>query len=345
MVTGASTADLAIILIDARNGVLTQSKRHGFIASLLGIPHLLVAVNKMDLVDWSEDVYNKIVEEYTAFSEKLDIHDMTFIPISALKGDNVVDKSKNLPWYDGGTVLHYLETVTISSDRNLIDFRFPVQYVVRPHLDFRGFAGRIASGTIKVGEDIISLPSGTESRIKEIISYEDKLEEAFEGQSVLITLEDAIDISRGDMIVRKHNVPIVSNKFEATLCWMDDTKPLNTSNYYMIQHTSRKIQGFVRNLRYKIDVNTLHREAAGHLLLNEIGRVQIETAGPLFFDAYTKNRQSGSFILIDPATNLTVAAGMIVKEISEIDEESGTKTKSTNVVWEDIEFYRDQCSL
>lgn len=335
MITGASTADLAIILIDARNGVLTQSKRHGFIASLLGIRHLLVAVNKMDLVGWSEDVYNKIVEDYTTFSEKLEIHDMTFIPISALKGDNVVDKSKHLPWYDGGTVMHYLESVTISSDRNLIDFRFPVQYVVRPHLDFRGFAGRIASGTIKVGEEIISLPSCTESRIKEIIFYEDKLEEVFEGQSVIITLEDEIDISRGDMIVRKHNVPTVSNTFEAILCWMDDTKPLNTSTFYEIQHTTKNVQGYVRNLRYKIDVNTLHRESADHLLLNEIGKVRIETTSPLFFDPYTKNRQSGSFILIDPAANLTVGAGMIVKNISEIDPDADSKIKSTNVMWED----------
>jgi len=335
MITGASTADLAIILIDARKGVLTQSKRHGFIASLLGISHLLVAVNKMDLVDWSEDIYNRIVEDYVTFSEKLNIHDISFIPISALKGDNVVDKSKKMPWYSGTTVMHHLETVTISADRNLIDFRFPVQYVVRQHPDFRGFAGRVASGTIKVGEEIISLPSGTESRIKELIFSETKQEEAFEGQSVIITLENEIDISRGDMIVRKHNIPVISNKFEATLCWLDNTKPLNTSINYIVQHTTRNLQGRVRNLRYKIDVATLHRETAEQLVLNEIGRVQIETASPLFLDPYLKNRQSGSFILIDPVTNLTVAAGMIIKEIGKIDSESTEEKKSTNVVWED----------
>lgn len=335
MITGASTADLAIILIDARKGVLTQSKRHGFIASLLGISHLLVAVNKMDLVDWSEDIYNRIVEDYVTFSEKLNIHDMSFIPISALKGDNVVDKSKKMPWYSGTTVMHHLETVTISADRNLIDFRFPVQYVVRQHPDFRGFAGRVASGTIKVGEEIISLPSGTESRIKELIFSETNQEEAFEGQSIIITLEDEIDISRGDMIVRKHNIPVISNKFEATLCWLDNTKPLNTSSNYIVQHTTRSLQGRVRNLRYKIDVTTLHRETAEQLVLNEIGRVQIETASPLFLDPYRKNRQSGSFILIDPVTNLTVAAGMIIKEIEKIDLESAEEKKSTNVVWED----------
>lgn len=335
MVTGASTADLAIILIDARNGVLTQSRRHGFIASLLKIPHLLVAVNKMDLVNWSEDVFKDIVDEYTAFSEKLDIHDITFIPVSALEGDNVVDKSVNMPWYDGGTVMHHLETVTISADRNLIDFRLPVQYVVRPHLDFRGFAGRIVSGTLKVGEEITVLPSGMKSKVKEILFYNDSLKEAFEGQSVIVTLEDEIDISRGDMIVRSHNIPNIANKFEATLTWMDDSKFLSTSGYYVIRHTTKSVQGFVRKLRYRIDINTLHREEVDTLKLNEIGRIQIETASPLFFDPYNKNRQTGSFIIIDPATNLTVAAGMIVKELSTIEAEHNQRVKSTNVVWED----------
>lgn len=335
MVTGASTADLAIILIDARNGVLTQSKRHGFIASLLGIPHLVVAVNKMDLVDWSEHVFNKIVDEYTSFSEKLNIHDITFIPISALEGDNVVDVSANMPWYEGKTVLHHLETVTISADRNLVDFRFPVQYVIRPNQDFRGFAGRIASGTIKVGEHVVSLPSLTETSIKEIVTHDGNLEEAFEGQSVTLTLDDEIDISRGDMIVRKHNIPHIYNKFEATICWMDDSKTLNTSTHYILQHNTKNVQAFVNKLRYKIDVNTLHREFGDHLILNEIGRVEIETAHPIFFDSYDKNRETGSFILIDAATNLTVASGMIVKKISEEDMIFRHEVKSSDIVWED----------
>jgi len=331
MVTGASTADLAIILIDARNGVLTQSKRHGFIASLLGIPHLVVAVNKMDLVDWSQERYDKIVRDYTVFSEKLNIKDITFIPISALTGDNVVKESSNMPWYQGKTVLHHLESVVISADRNLVDFRFPVQYVLRPNLDFRGFAGRVASGTIKKGEEILSLPSMTRSRIKDIVTHDGNLSEAFEGQSVVLTLEDEIDVSRGDMIVRKNNVPTINNRFESTLCWMDDTKPLNQDTHYILQHNTKRVQAFVTKLRYKVDVNTLHREYGDHLTLNEIGRVNIETAYPVFFDPYEQNRESGSFILIDPATNLTVAAGMIVREIKETRVMQGQK--SPNTVW------------
>lgn len=311
MVTGASTANLAIVLIDARAGVLTQSKRHGFIASLLGIPHVLVCVNKMDLVNFDKDIYDNIVKDFKSFSTKLDIPDMTFVPISALDGDNVVDRSDRTPWYSGPTVLHHLENVVISSDLNLIDFRFPVQFVVRPNLDFRGFSGRISSGTIKVGEEIVALPSRKTSRIKEIVTFDESLKEAYAGQSVTLTLEDEIDISRGEMIVRKNNLPRVENKFEATLCWMDDTQKLNTGTRYIIQHTSRIVLGYVRELRYLIDINTLHRQDADSLALNEIGRVVIETAMPLFLDPYKNNRETGSLVLIDPASNLTVAAGMI----------------------------------
>ena len=311
MVTGASTADLAVILIDARNGVLTQSKRHGFIASLLGIPHVLVAVNKMDLVDYSQEVYEQIVDEYTDFSSKLDIHDITFIPVSALMGDNVVRKSERMPWYDGPCVLHHLETVTISADRNLVDFRFPVQYVIRPHQDFRGFAGTVISGTIKKGEEVLALPSKRTSRVRAIHTHRGELDEAFESQAVVITLEDEIDVSRGEMLVRRHNIPRVNNRLEAILNWMDEEKELNLTTHYILQHGTRIVRAYVKELLYRIDVNTLHREPADTLELNEIGRVEITAAQPLFFDAYHDNRTNGGFILIDPATNRTVAAGMI----------------------------------
>jgi len=347
MVTGASTADLAVILIDARNGVLTQSKRHGFIASLLGIPHLVVAVNKMDLVGWSEDVFNEIVQEYTDFSEKLNIHDISFIPISALNGDNVVEESRNMPWYSGMTVLDYLERVTIKADRNLIDFRFPVQYVIRPHQDFRGFAGRIESGTIRKGEEIIVLPTGIKSRIKSIVTYDKELDEAFEFQSVVLSLEDEIDVSRGDMLVRSHNIPFVETKFDATLCWMDDTKSLSTVHPYILRHTTRSVHAYVRSLNYKIDVDTLHRETADTLILNELGRVEIETVAPVFFDPYERNRHNGGFILVDPATNLTVAAGMIRGE-TRLFESGGTGSKtevSSNVVWERSKITREEREL
>ena len=311
MVTGASTADLAIILIDARNGVLTQSRRHGIIASLLGIPHVVVCVNKMDLVDWSQERFDQITAEYREFAQKLNVHDIKFIPVSALVGDNVVDPSTNMDWYDGGTLLHYLENVTISADRNLVDFRFPVQYVVRPHQDFRGFSGRVVSGTIKVGEDITVLPSRQSSRIKSINFYTHELEEAFEGQSVTLTLEDEIDISRGDMIVRKHNVPEAQREFDATLAWMDGDHPLEAGKQYILQHTTRTTKAVVDEIVYQLDVNTLHRSDAPELHLNEIGRVKVTTANPLFFDPYDRNRQTGGFIIIDPHDFRTVGAGMI----------------------------------
>jgi bifunctional enzyme CysN/CysC len=341
MVTGASTADLAVILIDARNGVLTQSKRHGFIASLLGIPHVLVAVNKMDLVDYSEEVFNRIVREYTDFSSKLDIHDITFVPVSALMGDNVVNKSERMPWYDGASVLHHLENVTISADRNLVDFRFPIQYVIRPHQDFRGFAGTVVSGTIRKGEAVLALPSRRESRVRAIHTHQGEIDEAFESQAVVLTLEDEIDVSRGEMLVRRHNIPRINNRLEAILCWMDDTKPLSRTTHYYLQHGTRLVRAYVNDLLYQIDVNTLHRQHADELTLNEIGRVEITTAQPLFFDAYHDNRNNGGFIVIDPATNRTVAAGMIradSKSYSDVDAElehpEGKARISPNVVWE-----------
>jgi bifunctional enzyme CysN/CysC len=358
MVTGASTADLAVILIDARNGVLTQSKRHGFIASLLGIPHVLVAVNKMDLVDYSQEVYEQIVDEYTDFSSKLDIHDITFIPVSELMGDNVVRKSERMPWYDGPSVLHHLETVTISADRNLVDFRFPVQYVIRPHQDFRGFAGTVISGTIKEGEEVLALPSKRTSRVHAIHTHRGELAEAFESQAVVITLEDEIDVSRGEMLVRRHNLPRVNNRLEAILNWMDEEKELNLSIHYILQHGTRIVRAYVKELLYRIDVSTLHREPADTLGLNEIGRVEITAGQPLFFDAYHDNRTNGRFILIDPATNRTVAAGMIradsqsytdieaeleAEEAQQLDRGEPVRPASPNVVWDASEITREAC--
>ncbi len=337
MVTGASTSELAIILIDARHGVVTQSKRHGFLISLLQIPHLVVAVNKMDLVDYKEEAYQKIVKEYSEFSQKLDIHDITFIPISALDGDNVTTRSANTPWYEGHTLLHMLENVHVSADKNFVDFRFPVQSVMRPNLDFRGFSGNITSGTIKVGEEIAALPSGKSSRIKSIVTYDGDLEEAFAGQAVTLTLEDEIDISRGDMIVRKNNLPHVASEFDVNLCWMDE-EPMNSRSHYLLKHTTQKVKAYVSEIQYKIDVNTLHRQEAEQFELNEIGRVTIKTARPLFFDNYRINHGTGSFILIDPLTNHTVAAGMIRGEARDVKGSTQTKhaeaQRSTNVRWE-----------
>jgi len=346
MVTGASTAELAIVLVDARKGVLTQSKRHGFIASLLGIPHIVVAVNKMDLVDYRQDVFERIVDDYRAFAEKLEIKDLIFIPLSALKGDNVVSKSPNMAWFDGGTLLHHLETVNVGSDRNLIDFRFPVQYVVRPHQDYRGFAGRIASGTIMPGEEVVILPKRQLTRVASVDTFEDSVPEAVAGDSVVLTVEDEIDISRGDMIVRKLNIPTVSDRFDAMLCWLNE-QPLDPSVPYMLMHTTRQVQAFVSKLVYRIDVNTLHREQAPTLGLNEIGRVEVTCAQPIFFDAYQVNHATGSFILVDPFTNVTVAAGMIRGEVKTADEllrqeEGGA---SPNVVWQDWNIPRREREL
>jgi len=310
MVTGASTADLAIILVDARKGVLTQSKRHSFIASLLQIPHVVVAVNKMDLVEYSQDRFNEIVEDFKNFAQKLEIDDITFIPMSALVGDNIVNKGDNMPWYNGSTLLHTLENVNVGSRQNRIDFRFPVQYVVRPHQDFRGFAGTLASGSIRVGEEITALPNRFKSKVKEIWKYDQKVEEALAGEAVVITIEDEIDISRGDMLVRTANQPASQQDFEAFVCWMNES-PMEPGKSYHIQHTTRLAMAIPVQVRYKIDVDTLHREETNVLQLNEIGRVQIKTSKPLFTDPYKINNATGSFILIDPATNVTVGAGMI----------------------------------
>jgi bifunctional enzyme CysN/CysC len=339
MVTGASNSELAIILIDARSGVLTQSKRHGFLVSLLQIPHMIVAINKMDLVDYSEDVYWKIVKEYEEFSAKLNIHDITFIPVSALRGDNVVHKSDQMPWYDGPSLLHYIENVHVAADRNLVDFRFPVQFVIRSHLDFRGYTGRISSGTITPGEEIVVLPSGKSSKVKSIITYDGELQEAYAGQSVVLTLEDEIDISRGDMIVRKNNLPQIGNRFEAMMCWMDE-KPMVKDSYYILKHSTKAVKAYITQILYKIDMNTLHRERTDSFELNDIGRVEINTSLPIFFDSYASNLKTGCFVLIDPLTNNTVAAGMIrgpVKKIEGILESVGiseiAEKKSLHTVW------------
>ncbi len=343
MVTGASTADLAVILVDARKGILPQSRRHGIIASLLAIPHVVVAINKMDLVDYSEERYRELVDEYAAFAEKLNIHDLVFVPISALKGDNVVEAGGRMPWFEGRPLLPFLEDITITGSRNLVDFRLPVQYVLRPHQDFRGFAGRIASGSIKVGEQVTVLPSLFHSRVRELYVGARRAEEAFAHQSVMLTLEDEIDVSRGDMIVRSHNLPVIDQEFDAYVCWMDETTPMQEAGDYLLQHTTRTCKAHVNEILYQMDVNTLHREKATQLALNEIGRVRFTTSQPLFFDPYDRNRETGGFILIDPATFRTVAAGMIrytTKEtLRELRREQGEaqiqRVAATNVTWDE----------
>ena len=337
MVTGASTSDLAVILVDARKGVLTQTKRHMFLVSLLQIPHVLVAVNKMDLVDYSEQSYNDIVAELQTFCEKLDLKNLSFIPVSALAGDNVVDTStSHTSWYKGVSFLQFIEDLYVKSDRNLIDFRFPVQNVIRPNLDFRGFAGRIESGTISPGEKIVALPSGKESTIKSIVTYDGDLDEASSNQSVVLTLDDEIDISRGDMIVRQNNLPKSSNELDATICWMSEDPMTFSGNKFLLKHTTRTVNAFVEKINYRVDVNTLHRDSTTSLDLNDIARIQIRTALPLFYDNYKENRSTGSFILIDPMTNNTVAAGMIRGKTRTIEDVTGAKTKITseNVVRE-----------
>ena len=341
MVTGASTAELAIVLIDARHGVLTQSKRHGFIASLLGITHVLVAINKMDLVDWSQEVFDRITEDYAEFAQKLGVEDLTFIPISALKGDNVVDESENMPWYHGSTLLHHLDHVNVGSHRNLVDFRFPVQYVIRPDQDYRGYAGRVASGTIRSGEEIMVLPSGQRTLIKSVDTFDGPVEEALTGDSVALTTADELDISRGDMIVRPLNLPVVATEIDAMLCWMSD-EPMKGGTQYWFRQTTREAKAFISRVVYKIDVDTLHREDVEAFGFNDIGRVQIQTAAPIFFDRYEMNRETGSFILIDPHTNNTVAVGMIrgtVRSAEKLAEQLNEATTverkaSPDVVWE-----------
>ncbi len=311
MATGASTANLAIILIDARNGVVIQSKRHAFISSLLGIPHMVVAVNKMDLVGYSQDVFSRIRGEFAEFAAKLGIHDVHFIPISALKGDNVVDKSANMPWHQGAPLLEYLENVYIASDRNLIDLRFPVQYVLRPDLNFRGFCGQIASGVVRRGDDIKVLPSGKTSRVKSIVNFSGELEYAFAPQSVTIVLEDEVDVSRGDMLVHPHNLPHIYRHFEAMVVWMNEAR-LQPDREYLIKHTSHMVKVRADEILYRINVNTLHREKTSELGLNEIGRVIFSAKKPIYHDPYAKNRSTGSFVIIDVISNATVGAGMIL---------------------------------
>ncbi len=316
MVTGASTADIALVLVDARKGVLEQTRRHSFIASLLRVPHLVLCVNKMDLVDYSQEVYDQITDEFRDFAARLDVPDLRFVPVSALVGDNVVDESDNMPWYHGSPLLEILESIHIASDRNLIDGRFPVQYVLRPHTmeyqDYRGYAGQVASGVFRPGDEIIVLPSGFESKIASIDTYEGPLEEAPAGLSVTIRLEDEIDISRGDMICRPHNQPQVGQDIDAIVTWMSDSVALRPGAKFGIKHTTNSARALVRDLQYRFDVSTLHRvHDVPELGLNEIGRVTLRTTAPLFFDEYRKNRHTGSFILIDESTNNTVGAGTI----------------------------------
>jgi bifunctional enzyme CysN/CysC len=316
MATGASTADLAIILVDARHGVLPQTKRHSFIVSLLGIRHIVVAINKMDIVGYDQAVFERIKADYVDFASRLELPDVHFMPISALKGDNVVTNSPNMPWYGGSPLLTLLETVYIGSDRNLEDFRFPVQLVLRPNLDFRGFAGTVASGIIRRGDEIVSLPSRKRSRVRSIVTFDGELEEAFAPQSVTLTLEDEIDSSRGDMLVRPGNVPKVDHRFEAMVVWMQE-EPLVPGRQYLFKQTSKVVPGAVSTLRYRVDINTLHRQPAPTLALNEIGRCAITLTSPIAYDAYRRNRTTGGFIMIDRLTNATVAAGMILDRESE----------------------------
>ena len=318
MVTGASTADLALILVDARKGLVEQSRRHAFLTSLLRVPHLVLCVNKMDLVDWDRDVYEKIADEFTSFAAKLDAPDLTVIPISALEGDNIASRSEKSPWYEGPSLLHHLEHVHIASDRNLVDVRFPVQYVIRPQstvvTDYRGYAGQVASGVLKPGDDVMVLPSGMTSKIAAIDTADGPVAEAFPPMSVTVRLTDEIDISRGDMICRPNNAPAVAQDIEAMICWMDETAPLRVGAKYTIKHTTRTARTVVRGLQYRLDVNTLHRdESAPQLGLNEIGRVKLRTTVPLLADEYRRNRTTGGFILIDESSNRTVGAGMIIE--------------------------------
>ncbi|HTS95351.1 MAG TPA: GTP-binding protein [Streptosporangiaceae bacterium] len=319
MVTGASTADLAIVLVDARNGLTEQSRRHAFLTTLLRVPHLVLAVNKMDLVDYDAAVFEQITEEFTAFAAKLEIGDLTFIPISALHGDNVVQRSASMPWYDGPSLLHHLEHVHIASDRNLIDVRFPVQYVIRPHQatdpqlhDYRGYAGQVAGGVLKPGDEVMHLPSGLTTTIERIDTTRGPVSEAFPPMSATLLLAGDLDISRGDMLCRPHNQPPGAQDVEAMVCWMTDARTLSPRSRLIVKHTTRTVKAFVRDLHYRLDVNTLHRdEGAEDLRLNEIGRVTLRLTQPVFADPYTRNRATGGLILIDEATNATVGAAVV----------------------------------
>ena len=316
MVTGASTANVALVLIDARHGVVEQTKRHAIIASLLQIPHLVVCINKMDLVDYAEDVYENIKETFESFASKLNVKDVHFIPMSALNGDNVVDKSENMDWYGGSTLMYYLENVHIGSDYNFIDCRFPVQYVVRPNTDefhdYRGYAGRIAGGVFRKGDEVMLLPSGFTSKIKKIDTYDGELEEAHPPMSITMLLEDDVDVSRGDMIVRVNNKPDVTQDLEVMVCWFGD-KPLQAKGKYSLLHTTTDTRCMVKEIRYKLDINTLHRNQEDlEVKMNDIARVVLRTTSPVFADSYRQNRISGSVILVDEGTNNTVGAGMVI---------------------------------
>ncbi len=316
MVTGASTANAALILIDARKGMLEQTRRHAIIASLLQIPHLLICINKMDLVDYDKEAYEKLCDEFEAFAAKLDVKDVAYIPISALHGDNIVHRSENMSWYEGPTLLYYLENVHIASDYNFIDCRFPVQLVIRPNTDafhdYRGYAGRVAGGVFKKGDKVMLLPSGFTSVIKAIDTYEGEVEEAFPPMSVTLRLENELDLSRGDMIVRENNMPRVTQDLDLMICWFD-SRPLRVRGKYIIQHTSRTARCLIKEVRYKMDVNTLHRNLEDKEIgMNDVARISLRTTSPLFVDPYSRNRTTGSVILIDEASNQTVAAGMVL---------------------------------
>lgn len=317
MVTGASTANLALILVDVRNGVIEQTKRHSFIADLLGIKHVAVCINKMDLVDYREESYEKVLSQFTDFASRLEnVSDLTFIPISALRGDNVVERSKNMPWYQGSPLLYHLENIYVGSDSNHIDARFPVQWVVRPHSDefhdFRGFAGRVAGGVFKKGDEVVVLPSGFSTKIKKIMLADKELEHAFYPQSITMLLEDDIDVSRGDMLVKPNNQPDTSQDLDARICWFSGARKLTRGSKYIIRHTTKEAQAIVSEVHYKVDVNTLRKiEDDKDFGMNEVGRISLRISQPIFFDPYSKNRNTGSFILVDPFTHETLAAGML----------------------------------
>ena len=315
MITGGSTANLAIILVDARKGVITQTRRHTFLVSLLGIKHIVLAVNKMDLVDFDQKVFNSIVADYKMLTDHLGIEDVTCFPLSARDGDNVVEKSEKTPWYDGTPLLEFLETVPIHADRNYVDLRYPVQYVLRPDLNFRGFCGKVASGIVRKGDEVIALPSMKRSHVKSIVTYDGELQEAFPPQSVTITLEDEIDISRGEMIVHPDNLPHIGRHFTTMLVWMDE-EPMDTGKQFFLKHNTNTTRATIAAIRHRVDVNTLEKKEGKPFQLNEIGQVDILTAKTLFFDAYAKNRQTGAFILIDPITNNS-AVGMILEPLDE----------------------------
>jgi len=346
MVTGASTADLAIVLVDARKGVVSQSKRHAFISSMLGIPHVVVCVNKMDLVDFDEAVFNAIVEEFDTFAARLEMPDVTFIPISALLGDNVVDRSEAMPWYQGPPVLYHLEHVHIASDRNLIDVRFPVQWVIRPPasnvVDYRAYAGQLAGGIIRQGDEVVVLPGGQRTTVAGIDTFEGPVKEAFTPMSVALRLEDDIDISRGSTIVRAQNQPTVSNRFECLMCWMSE-EPLSPRRRYLVKHTTRSAMVGKIDVRYRIDVETLRRDSSATTLeLNDLARVQMELSSPLVFDSYRRNRVTGSLIVIDEATNDTVGAGVILDTEVEGDEIEAKSERSPNVRWQGTRMTRER---